>query len=72
MTSEDSEAEGGSMKYIVEFEMQSDLGDAVRETVQKVLMSSLGSVEKLKIAPVPTYTWYIQVNNPIIPSSLRA
>ena len=59
------------MKYSVEFEMESDGGDAVSETVQKALMSAFGSIDKLRIVPVPSYTWYIQVNNPIISNEVR-
>jgi hypothetical protein len=60
------------MKYRVKFEMESDLGDSVSETVQKALVSALGPVSKITIVPVPGYTWYIQLDSPVASSDLRS
>jgi hypothetical protein len=49
------------MRYVVEFELHSALVGTLGEAVQKA-MSALGSIEKLKIAPVRTYTWVIQAD----------
>jgi hypothetical protein len=49
------------MRYDVEFELHSDLGGDVGEAVRKA-MSALGSIDRLKIVPVTTYTWSIQLN----------
>ena len=49
------------MRYVVEFELHSDLGGTLDESVQKA-MSGLGSIEKLKIVPVRSYTWVIEAD----------
>jgi hypothetical protein len=52
------------MRYVVELELQSDLGNAVGEAVRNAL-SALGSVVNLRIAPMKSYTWNIQLNAPV-------
>jgi hypothetical protein len=49
------------MKFTVEFELHSNFGGSLAEAVERA-MSTLGSIEKLKIVPVSTYTLYIQLN----------
>lgn len=53
------------MRYVVELELQSDLGNAVSEAVQNAL-SALGRVVDLRIAPMKSYTWNIQLNPPVL------
>jgi hypothetical protein len=52
---------GGRMKYTVEFEVQSELGNA-SETVYKALVSAFGSIYKIRVMPVREYVWYVQEN----------
>jgi hypothetical protein len=60
------------MRYAVAFEMQSDLGDTVSETVYKALVSVLGRIDDFKIEHSgSTYIGYIQGNRPIIWHEVR-
>jgi hypothetical protein len=59
------------MRYAVEFEMQSDLGAAVSETVYKTLVSALGRIDKFRIVLSGTYIGYVQGNRPIMWSEVR-
>jgi hypothetical protein len=52
------------MRYVVEFELRSDLGAALTEAIQKAL-SAFGNVVNLRIAPKRTYTWNIQLREPV-------
>jgi hypothetical protein len=63
--------ERGDMRYTVEFEIQSDNGDIVSETLYKALAIAFGSVDKLRITPVRTYIGHIQENQPFIWSEIR-
>jgi hypothetical protein len=54
------------MRYTVEFEMHSELGDSIIEVLPKALQSAFGSIDKLRIVPVRTYIGYIQQDQPII------
>jgi hypothetical protein len=54
------------MRYTVEFEIHSDLGDSVGEVLHKAIQSVVGSIDKLRIVPVRTYVGYIQQDQPII------
>jgi hypothetical protein len=60
------------MRYVVEFEMRADSGDAAYETVQKVLVSAVGGIVNLRIAPMRTYTWNIPSNESTIRSVVRS
>jgi hypothetical protein len=59
------------MRYIVEFEMHTDSGDAAYEAVQKALVSAVGGVLNLRIAPMRTYNWNIQSNESTTRSVVR-
>jgi hypothetical protein len=60
------------MRYTVAFEIQSDLGEAVSETVYKALVSIFGRIEEFKIAHIGnTYIGYIQGNRPITWNEVR-
>jgi hypothetical protein len=52
------------MRYVVEFELRSDLGAALTEAIQNAL-SPFGNVVNLRIAPMHTYTWNIQLSEPV-------
>lgn len=63
--------ERGNMRYTVEFEVESDLGDSIIGMLYKALAAIFRSVDKLRIMPVRTYIGYIQENQPIIWSEVR-
>jgi hypothetical protein len=63
--------EGGDMRYTVEFEMHSDLGDSISAVLHKALQSAFGSIDKLRIVPVRTYIGCIQQDQPIIWREVR-
>ena len=52
------------MRYTVEFELHSDLGDSIGEVLHKALQSAFDSIDKLRIVPVRTYIGYIQQDQP--------
>jgi len=54
------------MRYTVEFEIHSDLGNSIGEMLYKALASAFGSINKLRIMPVRTYIAYVQQDQPII------
>jgi hypothetical protein len=54
------------MKYTVEFEMESDEDEAIRERVQHVLVHAFGSIDKLAIVPCKTYIANIKGSEPVI------
>jgi len=43
------------MRYTVEFEMHSDLGDSISEVLRQAIQSAFGNIDKLRIVPVRTY-----------------
>jgi hypothetical protein len=51
------------VRYVVEFELHSDFGNRLGEAIREAI-SVLGSIDKLKMVPVTTYTLYIQGNRP--------
>jgi hypothetical protein len=51
------------MRYVVEFEMHSYLGDTLGEAVEKA-MSALGSIDKLRIQPMSTYSFSVELDPP--------
>jgi hypothetical protein len=51
------------MRYIVEFELHSYLGDTLSDAIQKA-MSALGSIDKLRVQPMTTYTFHVDLNPP--------
>jgi len=53
------------MRYSVEFEVQSDHGETVSETIHKALVSAFGSIDEFKVVPSREYVGYIQENQPI-------
>jgi hypothetical protein len=53
----------GSMRFTVEFEMHSYLGDTLADAVQKA-MSALGSIDRLRIVPMTTYTFSVELDPP--------
>jgi hypothetical protein len=50
-------------RYVVEFEMHSYLGDTLGDAIQKA-MSALGSIDKLRIVPMSTYTFQVELDPP--------
>ena len=59
------------MRYTVEFEIHSDLGNFIGEILYKALASAFSSIDKLRIMPVRTYIGYIQQDQPIIWREVR-
>jgi hypothetical protein len=60
------------MRYSVEFEMQSDLGDtAVSEAVYGTIVSAFGSINNFKVVQGSAYVGYFKGNQPIIWSEVR-
>jgi hypothetical protein len=59
------------MRYTVEFELDSDLGNSIGESLHKALQSAFGSIDKLRIVPVRTYIGYIQQDQPVIWREVR-
>jgi hypothetical protein len=59
-----SEAKGEHMRYVVEFELRSDLGAALTEAIQNAL-SPFGNVVNLRIVPMQTYTWNVQLSKSV-------
>jgi len=60
------------MRYAVEFEMQSDLGDtAVSEAVYRAIVSAFGNINNFKVVPGSAYIGYFRGNQPIIWSEVR-
>lgn len=49
------------MRFVVECELHSDLGETARDEVQKAL-SALGGVANLRVTPMPTYALNIEIN----------
>jgi len=43
------------MKYMIEFELQSDVGGTISERIHNSLVSAFGSIDRLKILPIRTY-----------------
>jgi hypothetical protein len=54
------------MKYTVEFEIQTDLGDTVNAGVYNTLVSAFGNFERFKVTPVKTYIGYFEGSQPIV------
>jgi hypothetical protein len=59
------------MKYTVEFEIQTDLGDTVNAWVCNALKSTFGGIDGFKITPVRTYIGYFDGSQPIVWRELR-
>ena len=64
-------AERGNMRYTVEFELHSDLGNSIGEVVHKALQSAFGSVDRLRVTPVRTYIGYIQQDQRVMWREVR-
>jgi hypothetical protein len=52
------------MRFVVEFEMQSSLGNDLSEAVTKALVS-VGKVSNILVVPMRTYNLNVQLNEPI-------
>ena len=55
----------GYMRYVVEFELRSDLGSAVGEAIKSALVPAVGSVVNLRVVPMRTYTWNVELSGPV-------
>lgn len=66
-----SEPEREGIKYTVEFEIQTDLGDSVNAWVYNTLISTFGSIDRFKVTPVKTYIGYFDGSEPIVWRELR-
>jgi len=59
------------MRYTVEFEMHSDLGNSISEVIHKALQHAFGNIDKLRVVPVRTYVGDMQQGQPIIWREVR-
>jgi hypothetical protein len=52
------------MRYVVQFEVQSGMGDDLSEAVTKALLS-VGKVSNILVVPMRTYNLSVQIHGPI-------
>jgi hypothetical protein len=53
------------MRYVVQFDMRSELGANASEAVYRALVSSFGRIDNFKIVADRVYVGYIQENGSI-------